>query len=35
MNNLIFRVQEGPKTENLWVFVLILALLITAGVTSV
>lgn len=35
MNDLIFRVQEGPKTENTWVLLLILALLITAGVTSV
>ena len=35
MNGLIFRVQDGPKTENIWVFVLILALLVLAGVTSV
>lgn len=31
---LIFR-AEGARTENLWVLVLVLALLILAGVTSV
>ena len=34
MNPLIFRSAE-PRTENLWVLVLVLALLILAGVTSV
>lgn len=35
MNELFFRVQSGPKTQNLWVLVLVLALFILAKVTAV
>lgn len=35
MNTLIFKVTNGRRTDNLWVLVLVVALLILAGMTAV